>query len=168
MVGQRKWPVSEITIGKARGGVRGKDGVYRAGWVDPFLPKKITDPYHPGGNSACYTIQTAHLMGADPIILLGFTLQSGSGYFFGLDNPVTRKRSLYDTARALHWLRWYESRYPGRAKLWPGWQGPIYDVLETVDEDEAQALLGAAPVRGAGPRHESAEGDRPSSQAERE
>jgi len=145
MVGQKKWPISEITIGRAGPGARDQRGVVRPAIVEPFLPKRITDPYHPGGNSACYMIQTAHLMGCDPIYLLGFTLDSGSGYFFGLDNPVTRRRSLYDTERALHWLRWYQSRYPGRAKLWPGWTGPIYDVLEVLDEEQAQALSGSEP-----------------------
>ena len=145
MVGQKKVQVSEITIGPAKGGMRGKDGVWRPSRVPPFMPEKITDPYHPGGNSVCYMIQTAHLMGCDPIYLLGFTLASGSGYFFGTTNPVTGKRSVYDSDRALDWLKWYQNRYPGRVKLWPGWAGPIYDVLEVLDEQEAKALGGAEP-----------------------
>jgi len=141
-VGRKKWPVSEITIGRPGPGRRDRGGVYRPGWVAPFMPKKITEPYHPGGNSVCYMIQTAHLMGCDPIYLLGFTLLPGSGYFFGSSNPVTRVRSVYDTDRALDWLRWYQERYPSRVKLWPGWQGPIYEALEVLDDEQAKALSG--------------------------
>jgi hypothetical protein len=144
-VGQVRWPISEISIAPAKGGTRTKDGVYRPAIVEPFLPKRITDPYHPGGNSLCYMIQTAHLMGCDPIYAIGFTLASGSTYFFGRENPVTRRSSIYDTERAIHWLRWYQSRYPGRVRLWPGFNGPVYKVLEVVDEDEAEALGGAQP-----------------------
>lgn len=135
MVGSRKWPVFEISIAQPpRGAVR--KGVYRTGWADPYLPKRITDPYHPGGNSVCYMIQTAHLMGCDPIFLLGFTLSAGTPYFFGRQNPVTRRPSFYDEDRALHWLKWYETEHPGRARLMPGWDGPIYRVLRTERIDD--------------------------------
>ena len=135
MVGQKKWPVTPIRIGKSLPGKSGKDRVYRPGLTDPYMPARASDDYHPGGNSVCYMIQTAHLMGCDPIYLLGFTLQSGSGYFFGMNNPVLKRRAKYqdDGARPIHWLRWYSKRYPGRVLLWPGWQGPIYDVFETED-----------------------------------
>lgn len=133
MIGKGEYPLTEIKIAPSKGGIRDQRGVWRASVVPPFMPKKITDDYHPGGNSACYTIQTAHLMGCEQIYLLGFTLESGVGYHFGLTNPVTQKRSFYSAEAPLHWLSWYEKCYPGRVKLMPGWQGPIYDVFETAD-----------------------------------
>ncbi len=129
-VGKRRWPVSEISVKQLKGGKIEK-GVWRRPWADPYIPEKITDPYHPGGNSVCYMIQTAHLMGCDPIYLLGFTLSSGSTYFFGRDNPVRKRPPLYEVDRAIHWLSWYEERYPGRVRLVPGWDGPICDVFST-------------------------------------
>lgn len=147
-VGQRKWPINEIVIQRTRGGVRDQKGRWRPTWIEPYLPEKITDPYHPSGNSLCYMIQTAHLMGCDPIYALGFTLETGGRYFFGDRNPVTRKPPIYDQDRALAWISWYQSRYPGRVRLWPDWSGPVYDVLEAVTDDEAKALFGA------GSRHE--------------
>ena len=119
MVGQRTWPVTEIRITSLRN-VRGRRvnvrgvGVFHRSIHSPFMPEKISDLYHPGGNSLCYTIQTAHLMGCNPIYCLGFTLKSGTGHFFGLTNPATRTRSVYDSDRALDWLKWYETTFPGR------------------------------------------------------
>jgi hypothetical protein len=147
MVGRRTWPVSQIRIAKAKGGARGKDGVFRPSIVPPFMPERITDPYHPGGNSICYTLQTAHLMGASKIYLLGFTLVPGSGYDFGRQNPVTRRDSVYDVERAMEWLRWFAANHPGRVKLWPGWPGPLHEVFDEVDEAEEAALLGSGPQR---------------------
>ena len=101
------------------------------------MPKSLDDDYHPTGNSIGYTIQTAHLMGSEEIYCLGFTLKSGSPYFFGSNqNPVTKRTSIYDTHRALAWLEWYESKWPGRARLVEGWDGPVYDVLQVVTHDE--------------------------------
>lgn len=114
--------------------------------ADPFLPGSFNDRYHPSGNSLCYMVQTAHLLGADPIYALGFTLQAGSTYFFGRENPVTVRPPIYDTDRALHWLAWYRSQHPGRLKLLPGFSGPVYDCLETEDIDAyRERLAGQGP-----------------------
>lgn len=129
-MGERRWPISEIAIGKVGGGQRDKDGQWRPTWVDPYLPKRITADYHPGGNSLCYMLQTAILMGCDPIYLLGFTLQSGAGYFFGRSNPVTKRTTIYDSDRALQWLRWLQERMPGRVFCDPDWAGsPVSEVF---------------------------------------
>jgi hypothetical protein len=153
VVGKKRWPVSEIAISRASGMTRGRDGVMRPLPQEPFMPKSLREPYHLGGNSICYMLQTAHLMGCNPIYLLGFTLVSGTGYFFGLENPVTRRRSHYsDPGRALDWLAWYQSQHPGRAKLWPGWVGPVYDVMEHLDEQEAQSLAERKPALARGPQ----------------
>lgn len=150
MVGQRKWPSCDITIERHKpGGKRDpRTGIFKPPHTAPFLPKRIRDPYHPSGNSLCFMIQTAHLMGCSPIYCLGFTLATGTGYFFGSDNPVTRKRAIYDAERALEWLRWYRSQHPGRALLWPGWVGPVYDALEVLDAQEARRLTEAKPPFG--------------------
>jgi hypothetical protein len=153
IVGQRKWPIAEIGIDIPKSVVRARGGEIQRQHVPPFLPKTFADLYHPGGNSLCYMIQTAHLMGCSPIYCLGFTLSTGTGYFFGLDNPATGKRSFYsDPARAIDWLRWYDSQHPGRARLWPGWLGPVNEALEVVSEDEVQRLVGGrAQLAGAEP-----------------
>jgi hypothetical protein len=138
-VGKPQRTLAEIAIARRKGGVKiGK--TFRPGMVQPFMPKKITEPYHPSGNSVCYMIQTAHLMGCDPIYLLGFTLQSGTPYHFGKVNPVTRKGAFYDIDPPMHWLQWYESCYPGRVKVCSGWSGPIYEVfqLERFHAEEAE------------------------------
>lgn len=140
MVGTGERQLIEVEIAKAKGGQRLSNGQWHADIVPPFMPKKFTDRFHPGGNSACYMIQTAILMGCDPIYLLGFTFQSGTGYHFGLNNPATRRRSFYVTDRPMHWLRWCAREYPGRVLLWPGWQGPIYEVFdEARHEPESDA-----------------------------
>lgn len=135
-VGTKRIDPLHIKIARPKGTVLCDDGVRRNGISKPFMPKRITDEYHPGGNSATYTIQTAHLMGSEEIYLLGFTLKSGGRYFFGDKNPVTKRTSIYDERRALDWLAWYESQWPGRARLVEGWDGPIADVLQTVSNDE--------------------------------
>lgn len=140
-VGKPLRTMAEITV-KPRKGGRKVGKVYRAGVSPPFMPEKMTEPFHPGGNSVCYMIQTAHLMGCDPIYLLAFTLESGTPYHFGKVNPVTRTGAFYDPDPPLDWLRWYEERYPGRVRVCSGWSGPIYDVfqLERFDavQEEAQ------------------------------
>lgn len=142
-VGQRRWPIIEIGIDIPRAVVRADRGEIQHQHTPPFMPKSIRSLYHPGGNSLCYMIQTAHLMGCDPIYCLGFTLSVGTGYFFGLENPVTGKRSFYsDPDRATKWLKWYDSQWPRRARLWPGWSGPVYESLEVVSEDEVRQLVG--------------------------
>jgi hypothetical protein len=80
-------------------------------------------------------------MGFSRILCMGFTLQSGLGYFFGRTNPVTRKAALYDEEVPLLWLSWYESQWPGRVRLLPGWSGPVYDVLQTEGFDDVEAQL---------------------------
>lgn len=138
MLGSRTRKLAEISIGKAKGGafvMAGGRRVWQASIVPPFMPKNVTDDFHPGGNSLCFMIQTAFLMGCDPIHLLGFTLQSGTAYHFGLNNPVTKQRSFYVTAQPMHWLRWVQREYPGRVVLWPGWQGPIYEVFDEVRDE---------------------------------
>lgn len=127
---------------------------------DPFIPEKFGDPLHPGGNSLCYMTQIAHLLGAGQVYALGFTLQNGSPYFTGREHPISGGMSIYDTDRALHWLSWYESAYPGKLKLLPGFSGPVYDVLQTENLDgyrrrvaqegsEPEGAASAAPVAGA-------------------
>lgn len=150
-IGQKKWPVAEITIGAAGAALRRPNGQIVRPTPKPFMPETIRHPYHPGGNSVCFMVQTAHLMGCNPIYLLGFTMMSGTGYFFSLENPATKKRSFYsDPDRALSWLSWYQKQFPGRLKLWPGWSGPIYNAVEVLDEQEAQELSERKPQ----PRYE--------------
>ena len=135
-VGRKRINPYHITVARPKGTVLGKDGVRRNGVSPPFMPKLITDEFHPGGNSVCYAIQLAHLMGSTEIYLMGFTLKSGSRYFFGDKNPISKRLSTYDERRALDWLAWFESKWPGRAKLVEGWDGPINEVLQTVTCDE--------------------------------
>ncbi len=139
MVGSGERRIHEIEIARGKGKVRLPNGVVRHCAPEPFLPAKLTDLFHPGGNSVCYTIQLAHLMGCNPIYLLGFTLQSGTPYFFGRQNPALRRTSIYDEEVPLAWCRWYETQHPGRVRLWPGWGGPIYGVFQTLDGPEANA-----------------------------
>jgi hypothetical protein len=135
-VGSKRIQPYHITIGRPKGTMLCDDGVRRNGISKPFMPKLITDDYHPGGNSLCYCIQTASLMGSKEIYALAFTLKSGGRYFFGDKNPVTKRSSIYDTHRALDWLAWFEATWPGKARLIEGFDGPVYDVLQTVSNDE--------------------------------
>jgi hypothetical protein len=136
MIGTKKVQPYHIRIQRPKGTELCPDGVRRNGVSKPFMPKSFVDEYHPGGNSICYAIQTAHLLGSEEIYLLGFTLKSGSRYFFGEKNPVSRRASIYDSRRALDWLKWFEKTYPGRAKLVAGWDGPVYDILQTISNDD--------------------------------
>lgn len=98
----------------------------------PYFLTRADQAFHFSGNSVCYALQWALIMEADPIYLMGFTLQSGSPYEFGQTNPATKKPAFYnDLWRPLEWLEEFERRWPGRARLLPGWNGPIYDVLST-------------------------------------
>jgi hypothetical protein len=136
-IGQKLIQPYHIRIARPESTVLCDDGIRRNGISPPFMPKSITDEYHPTGNSIGYTIQTAHLMGSEEIYLLGFTLKAGSAYFFGTNmNPATKRTAVYDTHRALDWLSWYETNWPGRARLVEGWDGPIYDVLQKVSYEE--------------------------------
>ncbi len=144
MIGSRRITPYYIHIGQPEGVFRDSKGVARNAVTPPYMPKSITDAYHPGGNSLCYSIQTAHLMGASQIYAMGFTLQDGSPYFWGdRVNPILKRSSIYDTHRALPWLKWYESKWPGRVKLVEGWDGPVYEVLQKVTYDELRARFEA-------------------------
>ncbi len=135
MIGKDSPKPFEVDIGPL-GKMASRGGRTRRAIVPPYMPEHLGKPLHPGGNSACFSIQIAHLMGAESIYLLGFTLQNGSRYFFGQRNPVLRRSAIYDHERACDWLSWYEATYPGKAKLLPGWSGPIYNVLQSVSQDE--------------------------------
>lgn len=161
MIGRRKPWVVEYGIQRPKGGRRRADGAFVNNEAKPFLPVGYKDEFHPGGNSVCYCIQHAHLWGAAPIYLLGFTLENGSAYEFGRTNPVTRKAAFYEQDRALSFLKWYESRYPGRVLLLPGWSGPIYEVFREaryepdpnsgdVPQEQRSGHDGDAPASGAG------------------
>lgn len=151
MVGNKKWPIYKISIRSMRGKPgkivdRKGLGIWHRNICEPYLPKKFTDEFHPGGNSLCFGIQTAHLMGCDPIYCLAFTLKPGTGYFHGLTNPVTKQRSNYDVVRALDWLQWYEGSFPRRVRLLPGWEGPVYDVFATEALDDYRRVLGCGSL----------------------
>lgn len=129
------------------------DGEWLATAQDPFMPERADQPFHPGGNSLCYALQWAHLMGAERIFLLGFTLASGLPYEVGPLNPVTGKPSFYRTERPLDWLRWFERQWPGRAQLFPGWQGPVYDVFRVADLDQLRTRHAQGQVPEAAAHH---------------
>lgn len=152
LIGSKRINPYHIRIAQPKGTVLFPDGVRRNGITESFMPESLADEFHPGGNSVCYWIQLAHLMGASDIYLLAFTIKPGSGYQWGNNtNPVTGRASIYDTRRALEWLVWYEAKWPGRARLVEGWSGPINDVLQTVTCDE---LLDRQTPRGdARPSH---------------
>lgn len=136
MVGTKEARPFEIEIARSKGVRKCPDGRNRNAIAPPYMPEDLSKAFHPGGNSCCFAIQLAHLMGCDPLYLLGFTLVSGTRYFFGDKNPALSRASIYDSDRALHWLRWYAQVYPGRVKLVPGWDGPLQDIFETVQFDE--------------------------------
>ena len=147
MVGSGQRQLAEITVKKRGRGLRLPSGVFRAKVHLNYMPERLTQPLHPGGNSLCYQIQLAHLMGCDPIYAMAFTLQSGTPYHFGRTNPVTRRTAFYDAEVPMLWLSWYESQWPGRVRLLPGWSGPVYDVFKTEGLDEGSRLRA---LRGAG------------------
>lgn len=139
--------------------------------AEPFLPTSFDEPYHPGGNSLCYMVQTACILGAGLIYALGFTLQHGSTYFFGREHPLRGGGPVYDTERALHWLSWFESQKPGCVRLLSGFSGPIYDVLRTEDIDAYRRNLAGpgsepegagAAARIAEPLHADGDSGQPS------
>ena len=63
MVGKGQRQLAEVGIKNRGRGMRLPNGVYRAKVHPNYMPEKITAPWHPGGNSLCYMIQLAHLMG---------------------------------------------------------------------------------------------------------
>jgi hypothetical protein len=155
MVGAKRIDPFHIRIAAPKGTVRYPDGVRRNGVTPSYMPESLTAELHPGGNSLCYTIQLAHLMGCDPIYALAFTLKPGSAYQGGSNvNPVTKRASMYDVRRALEWLSWYQQQWPGRVQLVEGWSGPVYDVFPKVRCDE---LLERFERQGEGSRQRNPE-----------
>lgn len=140
MIGTRERQIAGITIEPAKFLRRRKDGTLQFADVPGRMPKKLSDPFHPGANSLCFAVQLAHLMGCNPIVAVGFTLQNGLGYHFGRTNPVTRRTTVYEVDRAVAWLRWYGQQWPGRLLLDPSFDGPIYQVLPRITADALQAL----------------------------
>jgi hypothetical protein len=134
-VGSKKIKPVEIRIRKFRG-IERKHGKLGLRPFPFYVPKSANDEFHPGGNSLCFAIQLAHVMGANPIICSGFTLESGSRYFFGEANPVTRRRSFYQQGLAMDWLRGYQAAHPGRARLDPLFGGPVTGALPRASVDE--------------------------------
>lgn len=98
------------------------------------IPANFADPLHPGGNSLCYAVQIAHLMGADQIVAVGFTLKSGSRYQHKGGNPATRcETARYgDISRPMSWLSWYCNTFPGKLALDVTFEGPLYELPETI------------------------------------
>lgn len=140
MVGGAPRTVSEISIARLTGAQRAKDGTMSYALMPPFVPRSLREDLHHGGNSLCFAIQIAHLMGADQIYAVGFTLQSGGGYFFSRTNPVTRKATVYQHERALAWCRWFESKFPGRVQVDPTFDGPITGVFKKANFDAREAI----------------------------
>lgn len=104
----------------------------------PFLIDDPAEHFYFGGNSLCYALQWAHVMGASAVYLMGFTLQSGSSYFFLPEGQKPTKHSgIYSLDRALAFLRLVEERKPGWMRLVDGWAGPIYDLLPSTSLAEA-------------------------------
>lgn len=158
MIGSKRVNPYEIFIARPKEVEKCSDGVMRNGVSAPFMPKSFKHEYHPGGNSLCYTIQTAHLMGCDPIYAMGFTLKSGSRYFWGdTKNPILNRGSIYDVRRALDWLSWYQSTWPGRVQLVQGWTGPVYDVFQMVTCDALRERF-ERPGSGASERNAESDG----------
>jgi len=136
VVGKRTVYPTQISIEPTRGGRRLPSGQYRRTGLAPYCPKTAGEAYSFGGNSLCYALQTAKILGCNRAYLLGFTLANGAGYFFGAENPVTRKKTFYDADVPMEWCRWFASRYPGYARLLPGFGGPIEDIFEHATLDE--------------------------------
>lgn len=136
LIGKRKIDIREFRIEKlsevklVTEPVTGQR-IHRRVGGKPYILDSFDKPYSAAGNSVCFAIQTAHLMGCEPIYLMGFTLQTGSRYFFKGPNPATKRPAFYDAEPPLEWCRFYESQFPGRVKLLPGWEGPIYSVFAT-------------------------------------
>jgi hypothetical protein len=116
------------------------NGKYHPNAAPPYFVDQADKPFHYGANSICYALQWGLLMGADPIYLMGFTLQSGTAYEFGSTNPATKRASTYNIWRAIEWCGELEKRWPGRVRLLPGWKGPIYDVFP-VDAPKARVTV---------------------------
>jgi hypothetical protein len=161
MIGGPQRVVSEIGIKPLKGAHRAKDGTMSYAMQEPFLPRTLREELHHGGNSLCFSIQIAHLMGASRIYAVGFTLQTGSNYFFGRTNPVTRKATVYQHERAMAWCRWFESKFPGRVQLDPTFDGPIYSIFKKANFDAREATTVHEPPldRGHEPKPDRVDAD---------
>ena len=118
-------------IKMSQGGYRDPNtGFFHRPMAEPYLCSDPTQPFYFGGNSLCYALQWAHIMGASMALLMGFTLKSGSGYFF-LPNgqKPTKSSGIYEMDRARGFLSVLEAQKPGWAKVVDGWEGPVYDLL---------------------------------------
>jgi hypothetical protein len=140
MIGRSERRIAGISVEPVSCRGRNKDGSIRWAESPARMPKRLSDPFHPGANSLCFAVQLAHLMGCNPIVAVGFTLQNGLSYFFGRNNPVTGTTTVYETKRALAWLRWYGEQWPGRLQLDPSFDGPVYEVAPRISADGLQAL----------------------------
>ncbi len=132
MAGSRRLSLTEISVRSPTRFKQRADGRKVPEAPPPYIPKSLKEPLHPGGNSLCYGIQIAHLMGADEIVALGFTLRSNTPYEHGKLNPATNRPSLYiddHVDRVLDFCSWYEGKHPGVVKLGPEWDGPLREVF---------------------------------------
>lgn len=139
MVGSKIRQVTEIKIQPVKPVRRAPSGRMEMQTVPPFIPKSAAQFFHPSGNSLCFGIQLAQVMGCFPIYAVGFTLQNGLGYHFGRTNPVTRRTTVYEQSRALDWCRWHAKMFPGMVQLDPTFSGPIYEVFPKANFDALQA-----------------------------
>jgi hypothetical protein len=140
MIGRSERRIAGIRIAPAKAIGRKPDGSLRFVATPPCLPRSLSEEFHPSSNSLCFATQLAHLMGCNPIVAVGFTLQNGLGYHFGRKNPVTGQTTIYEQERALAWLGWYNAAFPGRLLLDPTFDGPVYSVLPRISADGLQAL----------------------------
>jgi len=158
MVGTKKVQPLEIRI-RPFAGIQRKGKKYGLRPFPPYVPNSASELFHPGGNSLCFAIQLAHVMGCNPIVASGFTLQSGSNYHFGGNiNPATRRPSVYQPDLAMAWLAWYSSAFPGRVLLDPSFDGPVTSVLRKAAPGEIERIARAQHANGGG--HESDQGSK--------
>jgi hypothetical protein len=132
-------------------------GIFHRPMSEPFSVSDPNQPFHYGGNSLCYALQWAEIMGASSAILMGFTLNSGSGYFFLPEGqrPTRNSGIDYEPNRVMMSLRALEARKPGWAKVVDGWDGPLYDLLPRTSLAAAFSQLGASPSRAVSEAHQT-------------
>jgi hypothetical protein len=156
-LGKQKPHQCYFRIKMQEGGYRDpKTGFFHRPMSEPFFVSDPTQPFYFGGNSVCYALQWAEIMGASSAILMGFTLRSGSGYFFMPEGQKpTRHSGIYEVDRALGFVRALEARKPGWAKVVDGWDGPLYDLLPRTSLAAAFSQLGASPSRAVSEAHQT-------------
>jgi hypothetical protein len=110
-----------------RGRTDPKTRIYHPTLPAPYLATAPDHPFFLGGNSACYAINWAHLMGAKDCVLYGFTMKSNGGYFFGNGEKPTPQSGIYDTRYLKPFMEFVAQHEPGFVKLAKGWEGPLYD-----------------------------------------